>query len=427
MLFESDSPVPLVLAVGAVVVGVSAILAPVAGPLITAGRAPLALLLVGAAGLPAVVNLARYRRAPAGCAAVPLAFVAWGAAWAAGRSPVEQVVWLAAPNVALLGFEWGVRPALRWQAARQALGRLASEGDPVAVAAFLSDPSAAVRTAAARALGALEPRAAMAALEAPARADADETRAAAHAAIAALARRGPAERELAVALTHRVAGSGPPAAAEAAAGHLATLEERPARAWELLAQEAVAPAARVALAAGIAANQPVADGPALARALVAVAAASDAPDGARARALDVLGDAAPEDEDEAAAWRAEVAAAARQALTVHVPPGPELLWLLAEHGRPEDAPQVARWAGDELFARSIAAVEGTAGIVARTDALGAWLEPTCAALEQGRARVREVHPPGDNLLADRYVERIEHLLAVLAEEPPATEVSQPAS
>jgi hypothetical protein len=49
---------------------------------------------------------------------------------------------------------------------------------------------------------------------------------------------------------------------------------------------------------------------------------------------------------------------------------PELLWLLVEHGAPEDAPRVARWAAREPYARASAAVAALEAIVDRAGSTG---------------------------------------------------------
>lgn len=95
---------------------------------------------------------------------------------------------------------------------------------------------------------------------------------------------------------------------------------------------------------------------------------------------------------------------------------PELLWLLADHGPTPMVHATAVHARSETFEVANAAVEATWGIALRSGLeLGDAAAPTRAALEQARDQLRAVHPPKDNMLADRLVARIEELLTALDE------------
>ena len=141
------------------------------------------------------------------------------------------------------------------------------------------------------------------------------------------------------------------------------------------------------------------DAPAGGTVLVALVADAEADDDLRAEALDEL-DALPPP-----ALRAPAAAALGAGKVT-----PELLWLLAEHGGPEQAAPAATHLQSTRFETARAALEAVKGIVARHAQLGAAREPTAAALQAGKDALRAVHPPGDNLLADGLVDGIEGLL-----------------
>lgn len=145
-----------------------------------------------------------------------------------------------------------------------------------------------------------------------------------------------------------------------------------------------------------------ADPPAGGLALVALVSDPEADDDLRAEALDDL-DALPPP-----ALRAPAAAALEAGRVT-----PELLWLLAEHGGPEQAAPVAAHLQSPRFETARAALESVKGILARHAQLGPARGPIAAALQAGKDALRAVHPPGDNLLADGLVDGIDGLLQAM--------------
>ena len=93
---------------------------------------------------------------------------------------------------------------------------------------------------------------------------------------------------------------------------------------------------------------------------------------------------------------------------------PEALWALVDVGQAKDAEVAAAHVASDDYDTAVAGLEAVAGIVEREDLDEGAVKGTAGALERARARLREVHPAGDNLLADRLVERIGNVLAALA-------------
>ncbi len=409
MLFDPESNLDLLVALLGLVLALVAIVAPALEPLIAQGRPGLALLLVAVVGLPPLLNLARYRRAPGGCAVLPLGFLLCGAVYLLGGSPLEWALALAAPNVLFLVGDAALRPLVRRERERRTLGALeaAERGGaaPEDLASYLTDASPAVRERAADLLGARPVEQALPAIERVAREGPPPAREAAHRAVRGLAA-GPG-RERALTLLRDLVGAGDVAVAAPAARALPSVA--PAAAAEALSDPR--PEVRLALDEGLLAIEGGAERRAAAEAAVALAADAAVAAPLRAQALEqvveVEGALAP-----------AMLAAARAGLE-RDPVTAEALWLLAERGEAGDAPRAARWVGDPDFERANAAVEATAGIVARTERLGEAAAATRGALEAGRDGLRQVHPEGDNMLADRLVARIEDLLAVIAEEEAA--------
>lgn len=437
MLFSRDSSLPLLFGLIGLILGVWVVLEPALRPLVEAERGGLAAALALLVGVPALVNLARFQRAPGGCAAVPAGFLVAGVLFGVGRPPLEVAIGLAAPNALFLLADAVVRPLVaRWRerAAMSALAaarRRSGEGNPTDAAGaelaarLLEHGSEVVRVVAAETLSRAAPEDALGRIEQAARAGGPAAREAANVALALLAARA-AEPALGLAAT--LAADADERVAVPAARRLASLPSGRARALELLS--AATPAVALALGGGLL-LEPERDGNEQAvRQLVRVAADPGAREELRSRAVDLLTEPTPEVERARLQTDPEVEPApplppallaiAREAVRARLSDEavtPELLWLAAAHGEPEDAPRAATWIGDPDFPRTLASLEAVAGIVARHETLGAAREPTHAALTRGKTRIREVHPEDDNMLADRVVARIDGLLELLEAEP----------
>ncbi len=89
----------------------------------------------------------------------------------------------------------------------------------------------------------------------------------------------------------------------------------------------------------------------------------------------------------------------------------EALWVLGEAGAADDALLAARHVAASSFPVASTACETVAALLERgTPADGARVREVLA---RGRARLREMHPPGDNPLADGLVAALEDLEARL--------------
>lgn len=367
---------------------------------------PLAAALVaGAALLGPFYALTRV--AATGCAGLVAALALHLVARALERPALEAWLLFAAPGLANLMWGVGLRPVLERLEAGRAMGRVDATTAAVKLAPFLAHRAAAVRAQAARRLGGLCPPAEALPLliEASARGQHDERRAA-YAALLALARHPDGWKPVGDLLRERVRDQDD-ARAAAAAETLAQLDAL----GDLVASEAPnegRPAVRLAYAEGLLRATSASDGTgsrcSLAATLLAQLLADPSTDAAvRASALEAM-DRVPGREARAAACPL----LARPEVT------PELLWVFAEHGQPEDAPLLARWVAVDAYEACNAAIEALEGIVSRKADLAAHAAATRAALEAGRARLRGVHPAGDNRLADALVGRIEALEETIA-------------
>lgn len=149
-----------------------------------------------------------------------------------------------------------------------------------------------------------------------------------------------------------------------------------------------------------------ADGDEGARALVALLADPGLATEERGDALDAL-ERSP---------RPVVRLAAVSALAAAESPTPELLWALADTGEPADAHLAARHVAAPSFPTASTACEAVGTL------LGRGAPPDGPAIREqlaaGRARVRGMHPRGDNPLADELVATLEDLEARLPAPSP---------
>lgn len=392
------------LAVCAVLLGLALLLAAELGPL-AQERPALAGVAAFAVGIPPVVAMTRLTQV--GCAALVVAVGLHLLARALGRPVVEGLALFAAPGWLFVGWELVMRPLLARAEERRAL--LAVDTATVAheLAALLGHASPVVRERAARRLGGLfPPDVAFPLLRDASSAAAVEERRAAHTALLALARHPDGWTRVRDLLRERVRDAGDLVAAEAAT----TLAQLDAQ-GDLVASAAPGesrPAVRVAYAEGLLRATSASDGTgsrsSLAATLLAHALAEPAADEAvRARALEAI-DRVPGREARAAACP----------LLVRPETTAELLWVFVDHGQPEDGPLLSRWVASDRYEVCNAAVEALEAIHGRAGGFGPDRDKTVAGLQEGRARLRAVHPPGDNPLADALVERLDDLDAALA-------------
>lgn len=367
---------------------------------------PLAAVLVAAA---AVVGpfYALSRVAAPGCGGLVAAAALHLVARALDRPALEAWLLFAAPGLANVVWDLALRPLLERLEARRALTEVDAATVAVKLAPFLAHPAAVVRAQAARRLGGLCPpgEALPLLVEASGRGQDDERRAA-YAALLALARHPDGWTPVRDLLRERVRDQDD-ARAAAAAETLAQLDAL----GDLVASEAPSegrPQVRLAYAEGLLRATSASDGTGSRSSLAATLLAQlladpGAPAPVRASALEAM-DRVPGREARAAACPL----LARPEVT------PELLWVFAEHGQPEDAPLLARWVAVDDYEQCNAAIEALEGIVDRTDVRGEHAAKTLPLLEAGRARLRGFHPTGDNRLADALVGRIEALEQTIA-------------
>ncbi|HBP16438.1 MAG TPA: hypothetical protein DEA08_01420 [Planctomycetes bacterium] len=401
MLFSQDNDLDLFFALGGVVIGLMIVLRPAMSEL---GQ-PWGTLLAIAVAVPTVSNLLRYKSAPVGCAVVPLGFLLWVVAWQLGRTWTERALLLGAPNLVFYVWRTGWRPWRLRQLAQQALGALGGLGTTDELAPYLRHAASEVREAAASKLSERPPDEVLPALDPYLQGTEPEPRRAALRTLELLGDRGgDAARERLLALVS-AEGVEARAAAEAATvlGSLG-----PSASAELHGDPR--PEVRLGLAEGLRGRTPPAASEA-AGLLVGVAGSPDAPEALRVAALEA-GDVPSE--ACAGMWREAMRAALRGYAASAEGATAEVLWLLAEHGEPQDAPWAARFVSAGEYGLANAGVEALEQIFNRCDAqLGEAAHETHGLLRAAVASVREVHPAGDNRLADLLVERLEGLLAGL--------------
>ncbi|RMG19125.1 MAG: hypothetical protein D6731_00325 [Planctomycetota bacterium] len=368
LLFSPDSDLDLLFAV----LGLIVLLALTVGPALqelAEERPGLALGLLALAGLPALVNLLRYRRAPWGCAVLPAGFLLYGLAFAAGLSGVVRTLLLAAPNVLFLFWD-GVLRAVRGRVrAAQALQDVARAAEPTALLPYLADRDARVAAAAAEALGRFSPEEARDALQA---AVAGEDLALARAAARAL----------------------PAVAADPKALDDAAADSRPE--------------VRLALAEGLL-HARGGDLVRCARLLAELLGADD--ESVRQGALDAF-DAPAAPAEQVAALAPLLRAALREALSADAVASAERLWALGEVGAAEDAELVAEALAASRPEVIAAAVHALSSLAGGGDA--AIRARAASALEAAHARLRGEHPLGENPIADRLCGELESLATALA-------------
>lgn len=392
-------------AVSAVLIGLAVLLAAPLGAL-GQERPRLAIAMAALVSVPSILGLGRLTQL--GCGALVAALVLHLVARAVGRPAAESLALFAAPGWLFVGWQYGLAPLLARLEERRALALAEATPDAAALASLLGHASARVRDRAARRLGGMfAPDAALPLLRERSLAGDEREREAAHAALRALARHPDGWAPVRELLRDRVKDADDALAAEAARS-LAQLDAQ----GDLVASEAtgeVRPAVRLAYAEGLLRATEASDGTgsrtSLAATLLTQVLGEPAVDGAvREGALEAM-DRVPRREARAAACPL----LAREQVTA------ELLWLFADHGEPEDAPLLARWVAADRYEVCNAAVEALAAIVERAAGdLGQHAAATRAALQAGRARLRDVHPEGDNRLADGLVERITGLDDALA-------------
>jgi len=387
--------VDLFVALGILLLLLGLFVAPAVGEL-QADHPGWAAVLAVAGGVAPVANLLRYRRARWGCLALALGVTGYGGLWLAGRSTVACAWAVAVPNGLFLLGDLGLRPLVAHLQGRAAAARARSAATAAEAAAVLVHPAAEARAAAAEALGRFAaaevvPAAAAAVRDAPA-----GRRGEAFAVLAA--RRADALAEVTRALEALLAAEDAAVAGDAA-WELARAD--PAAAARL-APSADRPAVRLGFAQGLVAAE--AEPEQAAGLLGGLLSDPETPGEVSSDALDTLA-GLPGD-----LVRAELRTRLAEAATA------ELLWGLVEHGRPEEAPLAAEHVAAPDYATANAAVEAVAAILDRADDdLGPAAGPTRERLAAGRARVREVHAPGDNRLADGLVGALEELEAALGE------------
>ena len=412
MLFSQDNDLDLFFALGGVVIGLMIALRPAMSEL---GQ-PWGTLLAIAVAVPTVSNLLRYKSAPLGCAVVPLGFLLWVLAWQLGRTWTERALLLGGPNLVFYAWRTGWRPWQLARLARQAIGEVGGLGSASELAPYLRHAAGEVREAAARKLSEQPPDEVLQALDPYLSGGEPEPRRAALRALELLGERGgPGARERLGALISAAPSedAGPAAEASEDAGPAAEA----ARVLGSLGPSACAeftgdprPAVRLGLAEGLRGRTPPAASEA-AELLVGVAGSAQAPEPLRVAALEA-GDVPSE--ASAGPWREALRVALRDYARREEGATPEVLWLLAEHGEPQDAPWAARFVAAGEYGLANAGVEALEQIFNRCEAqLGDAARETHGLLRAGVASVREVHPAGDNRLADLLVERLEGLLAGL--------------
>jgi hypothetical protein len=367
-------------------------------------RIELAIAITGAVAVPALANLLRYKRSPWGCAVLPASFALYGLAYFLDRSGLECTVALGAPNALFLAWHVILKPLSGWvsaQAALRALDTLTSASD---VAPFLADPASRVRTRAAHLIAERPVDEALTELK-PALRAAPQQRSAAAQALLALAGDGKLPKAVASEIDQLVLEADAEVAAVGA--ELVGRLDSP-RAHAL--SDETRPQVRLGLARGLvlAGREPK-----LAATLLAGLLGDAAIDGAlRVTALDLTD--APDAGDKALA---ALATTLTPSLAEELASGsatPELLWALAEHGEASQAPLIAACVGQSDVAVGNAALEALEGLLNRGLDLSANASATCAALAEGRTRLREAHPPGENRLADGLVARTEAIERGLA-------------
>ncbi len=393
------------IAVSVLLLGVALMLAPQLA-LVGRGQPTLGLVMTVAVSVPTVLGLTRLTQL--GCGALLGAVALHLVARAVGRPALEALLLFAAPGWVFVAWELGLRPLLARLEERRALATVDATPDAVTLAAFLGHASAPVRERAARRLGNLfAPEAAFPVLRERSLAGDEREREAAYSALRALARHPDGWTPVRDLLRERARDPADVPAAEAALS-LAQLDAL----GDLVASEApgeARPAVRLAYAEGLLRATGASDGTGSRSSLAATLLAQvlgepSVDDAIRAAALEAM-DRVPGREVRAAACPL----LARQQVTA------ELLWLFVDNGQPEDAPLLARWVADDAYEVCNAAVEALEAIVDRADdQLGAHGAGARAALQAGRARLREVHPEGENRLADGLVERLTALDDALA-------------
>lgn len=387
------------LTVGFFILGLSLVLAHELGP-VAKDQPAVAILAAFAAATPAIVAVAR--PTGLGCGALAASMALYAFARALGRPPLQALTLFVTPNWIALVWDHAVMPALRRHEARRALVLAAAATTPQEVAAFLGHEAAEVREFAARRMAVSFPPGAVFPLlgEASASPSAAE-RAAALVALRAVASHPEGRAPVHELLRERARHPDDERAAEAAR----TLAQLDLLA-DLVTSEAPGeerPRVRLAYAEGLLSASAASDGTGSRSSLAAtlltqVAGTPGAPEDLRGQAVELM-DRIPSREVRAAACPRLV----RDQVT------PELLWVFAEHGQPEDAPLLARWVAVEDYAVCNAAVEALEAIRGKGE-LGPHAAGTRTALEAGKAKLRGVHPPGDNALADSLVDRIDGLL-----------------
>lgn len=396
LLFSPDSDTDLFVATLLLVILLALTVGPALAEL-AEHRIELAIAITGAVAVPALANLLRYKRSPWGCAVLPLSFGFYGLAYLFDRSGLECTVALGAPNAAFLAWHVLVKPAYGWATAQAALGALDSLASAGEFAPFLAHRASSVRRRAASLIAARPVDEALKELN-PALRSAAPQRGAAAQALLSLAGEGKLPAAVAIEIDGLVKEADAEVA-EVGAELVGRLDAT--RAHALSADPR--PLVRLGLARGLvlAGREPK-----LAAVLLAGLLGDAAIDGGlRVTTLDLTD--AP---DAGAEALAALAAALTPSLANELASGsvtPELLWALAEHGESVQAPQIAACVGHAEVAVGNAALEALEGLLNRGLDLGANSAATCAALAEGRTRLREAHPPGENRLADGLVARTE--------------------
>jgi hypothetical protein len=352
-------------------------------------------------------------RAPLGFVAGPSGFLLWGVAWLLGRPPLEGLLLLAGGPALFVVWELLVAPALRRSEARRALALVDAAAAPPELVAFLGHAADGVRARAALRMGTFRAANVAELLRTALRAAETRTRAAARTALLHQARTPDGFDLARDAFREQIRERDVVLAAEAAHA-LAGLDALGDLVASLAPGEERAPV-RLAYARGLLAATAASDGTGSRASLAATLLASVLGDpkvdvSAREAALDAFDDVPPRE-----------TRAVALPLLVRGDATPELLWLLVEHGAPEDAPRVARWAAREPYARASAAVAALEAIVDRAGSTGLGLHAraTREGTVQARDALRAAHPPKDNALADELVERLEGVIAELPVVAPA--------
>lgn len=386
------------LTVAATILVMSLVLAHELAPVAKA-QPGLAIIAAFGAVVPAIVAVAR--PSALGCGALVASIALYAFSRALGQPPLQAVALFLTPGWIALLWEHGVVPVLARLAAKRALEAVGAVQTPEEVAPFLAHEARAVRELAARRLGAgFSPASSFPLVKVALESTSAPEREAAYAAMRTLAQHPDGRAPVHELLRERSRQRDDALAAEAARS-VAQLDLRS----DLMATEAPAeerPRVRLAYAEGLLAASAASDGTGSRASLAAtlltqVLGDPDVADDLRAQAVEAM-DRIPGREVRAAAAPLLV----RDEVTA------ELLWLFVEHGQPEDTPLLARWVAVDDHAVCNAAVEALEATKARGGELGPAVRTT---LEAGKTRVRGVHPPGDNPLADSLVQRIEGLLA----------------